>query len=119
MLAVFLFFFGVLSFISGGSVLMSESARVAAGNAIPFIIWFNVLASPFYLLTGAAIWLEKPYAAKMGILLFVAYLAVDAFLLFHVQSGGSFEWRTVYAMGFRTVVWGGATLYLLRSRRSG
>ena len=36
--------FGLMTIISGGSVLFIESARRAAGDYVPFVLWFNFLA---------------------------------------------------------------------------
>lgn len=116
--AVFIFVFGLLSLKSGGSVLFIEDARIAAGNIVPFIVWFNVLAVPLYLVGAIAVWREERYGQRLMTLLFVAFLAADAYLIYHVQSGGLFEMRTVYAMTFRTVLFGGVALLLNFSAKS-
>ena len=114
-LAVFIFIFGLVALKAGGSVLLSEAAQIAAGNYIPFIVWFNVLAAPFYLIIAVALWRKQECTHKLVTMLFLAHLVVDAFFIYHVQSGGLFEMRTVIAMSFRTILWGGVTLVLKRS----
>ncbi len=114
-LSVFFFIFGILTLKSGGSVLLGEAAKVAAGNYIPFIVGFNVFAGPFYLVIAVALWRKKECGHKLVNLVFAAYLLADVYLAYHIQSGGLFEMRTVFAMSFRTLLWGGTGLLLKNS----
>ena len=52
--------FGLLTIKSGGSVLFIDGVdRQAAGNYVPFVLWFNFLAGFFYIVAGVGLWLQK------------------------------------------------------------
>ncbi|MDT8446457.1 MAG: hypothetical protein RRB13_06120 [bacterium] len=105
--AAFVIIFGLLTLKSGGSVLLFEESALAAGHYIPFIVWLNVLAVPFYLVAGLALWRNKGCTANLGLVLLTVYLLADGYLFFHILNGGLFEMRTVGAMFLRTLLWGG------------
>jgi len=49
--------FGFLTIKSGGAVLFVDgSSRQAAGNFVPFVVWFNFVAGFVYLIAGGGIW---------------------------------------------------------------
>lgn len=107
--------FGALTIVSGGRVLFGDpAAQAAAGNAVPFVLWFNFLSGFAYLLTGVAIALHKPWAGMLALALALAVLAVFALFGLHVLRGGAFEARTVGAMTLRAAVWIGIAVYLRR-----
>ncbi len=98
--------FGALTIKSGGSVLFFDGeARIAAGNYVPFVLWFNFLAGFAYILAGIGLLQRKAGAATLAIGIAVATVAVFAAFGLHVVSGGAFEMRTVIAMSIRSVVW--------------
>jgi hypothetical protein len=98
--------FGVLTLISGGSVLFGGAAvQAAAGNVVAFVLWFNFLSGFFYVLAGIGLFLWKRWAAQLSALLALAILIVFAAFGWHVASGGAFEMRTVGAMVLRSGVW--------------
>ena len=69
--------FGLLTIKEGGTILFGDGvARAAAGNYVPFVLWFNFLAG-------------------------FAFAALGEY----VDSGAAYEWRTVIAMSLRTLVW--------------
>lgn len=48
--------FGLLTIKAGGTVLFGDDAdRAAAGNYMPFVLWFNFLAGFAYVLAGAGL----------------------------------------------------------------
>lgn len=98
--------FGIVTVISGGRVLFGpESARVAAGAVVPFVLWFNFLAGFAYVLAGVGLWRRDPRAARLAAAIAAATaLAYLAFGL-HALTGGAFERRTAVAMAVRTGVW--------------
>ena len=52
--------FGMMTIKSGGSVLfINGEARLAAGNYVDFVLWFNFSAGFFYVATGIGIWWKK------------------------------------------------------------
>jgi len=100
--------FGVLTVFSGGRVLFGpEEARVAAGNYVPFVLWFNFLAGFAYVAAGAGLWLWRRWAAWLALGIAAATALVFAAFGVHVAMGGAFELRTVAAMALRTLLWAG------------
>ena len=104
--AIIAVIFGVMTIKSGGSVLfINGEARLAAGNYVDFVLWFNFLAGFFYVLTGIGIWLEKAWAAKAAITIVALTFLVFAAFGVHILNGGEYEQRTVIAMSVRTLLW--------------
>jgi hypothetical protein len=98
--------FGLLTIKEGGTVLFGdEVARAAAGNYVPFVLWFNYLAGFAYVVAGAGLWLSQRWAVWLSIAIAVATFLAFAALGEHVDSGGAYERRTVIAMSLRTLVW--------------
>lgn len=98
--------FGILTIFSGGTALFGGlEARAAAGNAVPFVLWFNFLAGFAYVVAGIAILVRKPIAFPLSVAIFGATLLVFGALLVYVLMGGAYEQRTLIAMVFRTAVW--------------
>lgn len=98
--------FGMLTVKSGGSVLFIDGpARQAAGNYVPFVLWFNFLAGFAYLLAGVGLFMQKSWAPSLSIFIAAATIVVFALFGLHVLNGGAYETRTVAAMSLRTVVW--------------
>ncbi len=98
--------FGLLTIKAGGAILFGgDAAREAAGNYVPFVLWFNFLAGFAYVITGAGLWIQTRWAAWLAISITVA--TAFTFVMFGAQVylGGLFEQRTVIAMSLRTLVW--------------
>ncbi len=104
--AIIAVIFGMMTIKSGGSVLFIDGeARLAAGNYVDFVLWFNFLAGFFYVVTGIGIWLDKAWAPKAAITIAALTLLVFAAFGVHILNGGEYEQRTVIAMSMRTLVW--------------
>ena len=98
--------FGLLTLKEGGTILFgNEVARAAAGNYVPFVLWFNFLAGFAYVVAGAGIWLNQCWAVWLAITIAVATFFAFVALGAHVGTGGAYELRTVVAMSLRTLVW--------------
>jgi hypothetical protein len=98
--------FGALTVFSGGRALFGgPEARIAVGNAVPFVLWFNFLAGFAYIAAGIGLWLHRPWAARLALLIALATLVVFAAFGIHVAQGGAYETRTVAAMTLRSLVW--------------
>lgn len=109
--------FGALTIVSGGQALFGgAAAQGAAGNAVPFVLWFNFLSGFAYVLAGVGIVMRKPWAGPLAIALALAILAVFGLFGLHVLRGGAFEARTVGAMVLRAAVWIGIAIFLWRGR---
>ena len=107
--------FGLLTIKSGGSVLFIDGpARQAAGNYVPFVVWFNFLAGFIYLIAGVALWLQKRWAVWLSVFIALATLVVFVIFGIVVLNGEAYEVRTVAAMSLRTVVWTLITIFAYR-----
>lgn len=98
--------FGLLTIKAGGAILFGdEAARAAAGNYVPFVLWFNFLAGFAYVIAGMGLWMQHRWAAWLAIAITAATTLAFAAFGAHVYSGGAYEPRTVVAMSLRTLVW--------------
>lgn len=104
--------FGLLTIKEGGAVLFFDGpARIAAGDYVPFVLWFNFLAGFAYVIAGLGLWMGRRWG--VGLAVIVATTTALTFAAFgaHVAFGGAWEQRTLVAMSMRTLVWAGiATL---------
>lgn len=104
--AIIAILFGALTLKSGGEVLFFDGAgREAAGNYVPFVLWFNFIAGFFYILTGLGLWVRQRWALKLAIGLAAATITVFAAFGVHILNGSAYEMRTVIAMTLRSAVW--------------
>ena len=98
--------FGALTILSGGRVLFGgAAAREAAGNVVPFVLWFNFLSGFVYVLAGIGLAAGQRWATLLALTLVAGIAAVFALFGLHVLQGGAFEMRTAGAMTLRLVVW--------------
>ena len=107
--------FGLLTIKSGGSVIFIDGQdRQAAGNYVPFVVWFNFLAGFLYIITGAGLWMQKRWAVWLSVCIALATLIVFAAFGIVVINGEAYEVRTVAAMSLRTVVWALISMFAYR-----
>jgi hypothetical protein len=98
--------FGLLTIKEGGAVLFGDAAaRTAAGNYVPFVLWFNFVAGFAYVIAGIGLWLQQRWAVWLGAAIAAATAFTFAALGAHIASGNAYEQRTVIAMSLRTLVW--------------
>ncbi|MDO9189485.1 MAG: hypothetical protein Q7U24_06425 [Sulfurimicrobium sp.] len=98
--------FGLLTIKAGGAILFGDvAARTAAGNYVPFVLWFNFLAGFAYTAAGIGLWLRQRWAVWMAAAIAAATILTFAAFGVHIYSGGAYELRTVIAMSLRTLVW--------------
>ena len=98
--------FGLLTLKEGGSILFGdETARIAAGNYVPFVLWFNFMAGFAYVVAGIGLWLQQRWAVWLAAAIAAATAVTFAAFGMHIYSGEAYEQRTVIAMSLRTVVW--------------
>jgi hypothetical protein len=90
----------------GGAVLLgNEAAVTAAGNYVPFVLWFNFLSGFAYIAAGVGLWFQQRWAVWLAVAIVVAILFTFAAFGMHINSGGAYEQRTVVAMTMRSMVW--------------
>lgn len=104
--------FGLLTLKSGGAVLFTDGpAREAAGDYVPFVLWFNFTAGFFYIFAGVGLWFQQRWAVWLSEVILLATLLTFAFFGWHIYAGGVYEMRTVGAMSLRSIVWCVITCY--------
>ncbi|SMD46018.1 hypothetical protein SAMN00777080_4694 [Aquiflexum balticum DSM 16537] len=97
--------FGLLTLFLSSSVIFDLfEIREKEGNYVLFVVWANFLSSFLYLIAVYGImtsktWTYKTLAVSI-LILTVAFIG----LLFHIQSGGIYETKTLGAMVFRIVM---------------
>lgn len=98
--------FGLVTIREGGAVIFGDGvARLAAGDYVPFVVWFNFMAGFAYVAAGLGLVLRRGWAALLALAIAVATITVFAAFGVHVLGGGAYEMRTVFAMILRSVVW--------------
>lgn len=98
--------FGLLTIKEGGTTLIgNEEARVAAGNYVPFVLWFNFVAGFACVVAGIGLWLQQRRAVWLAIAIAVATAFTFAAFGVHIFIDGLYEKHTVIAMSMRTLVW--------------
>jgi len=116
--AIVALLFGAATIKSGGSVLFIDGPdRVAAGDYVPFVLWFNFIAGFFYIAAAIGIFMWKSCVAKLAALIAILTVLVFAALGAHILMDGAFEMRTVYAMTMRSFVWLTFAFLLTRAMR--
>ncbi len=97
--------FGLLTIKAGGTVLFTAGeAHQAAGDYVPFVLWFNFLTGFFYIATGILLWWQHNAAALIAAIIALSTLLVFIAFGIHILSGGAYETRTIGAMGMRSTI---------------
>lgn len=110
--------FGVLTIKEGGTILFGdEAARAAAGNYVPFVLWFNFVAGFFYIAAAVGLWQQQRWAVRLAAAIALSTALAFAALGMHIYSGEAYEQRTVIAMSLRTLVWVVITVVAVSLRR--
>lgn len=105
-LAIVAILFGAMTLKEGGAVLQgNEAAVAAAGNYVPFVLWFNFLSGFAYIAAGIGLWFQQRWAGWLAIAIVAAIALTFAAFGLHINSGGAYEQRTVVAMTMRMLVW--------------
>ncbi len=106
LIALFALLFGLMTIRAGGLVLFTDgAAHQAAGDYVPFVLWFNFIAGFLYLVAAAGIWMQRRWAGWVALLIAVSTLIIFAALAVHILAGGAYETRTIVAMTLRSTVW--------------
>jgi len=98
--------FGLMTIKEGGTTLFGdEAARTAAGNYVPFVLWFNFVAGFAYVIASVGLWLQQRWAVWLAAIIATATAVTFAAFGTHIYSGEAYELRTVIAMSLRTLIW--------------
>jgi hypothetical protein len=105
-LAIVAVLFGVATVFSGGSVVFGVGqAQQAAGNYMPFVVWFNFLAGFAYVVAGVGLFFWRRWAIALSAIIAAATLLVFAAFGLQALSGMDYEPRTIGAMVLRSSLW--------------
>ncbi len=118
-LAALALLFGLATVVSGGAALFGgPGPRAAAGDAVPFVLWFNFLAGFAYLAGAVGLYLWQPWTETLAWAIALATLAIYAAFGLAIAAGTAFEMRTVFAMVLRAGFWLVIAFALSRRRRA-
>lgn len=110
--------FGIATIVIGGKTLFGGAQeRGAAGDIVPFVLWFNFVAGFAYVIAGFGLFLWKRWAAQLSAVIAVATIGVFIAFGLHIGLGGAFEIRTVGAMTIRSAVWTAIAVSVCRTLR--
>jgi hypothetical protein len=113
--AVLAMIFGAMTLFSAGSILGDfGSANQAAGDYVPFVLWFNFLAGFAYMAAAVGIWRARKWGCSLSVLIAAATGLVALIFAFVVWQGAAFEMRTVGALVLRFGVWAVIAIALYR-----
>lgn len=115
-ISLFTVLFGMLTIKEGGAVLFTEEGRIAAGNFVPFVLWFNFIAGFFYIIAGIAIFRLKGCSKRISSLIAISTSIVFISFLVHIFIGGAYEVRTIVAMTMRSALWITIAIIAFRSK---
>ena len=94
--------FGLLTIVSGGSALFGS---VDMGDVVPFVLWFNFIAGFAYVIAGAGLWRQKPWAAGLALAIAGTTVLIGLAFVAQVLRGVPYEPRTIAALTFRIGIW--------------
>lgn len=105
--------FGVLTVLSDGRILLGPPA--AAGEAVPFVHWFNFGAGFAYVLAGGGLLTGKPWAVWLATIIALSTIMVFGAFGVHILLGRPYEAHTIGGMMLRMVAWQIITIIAWRS----
>ena len=117
-IAILALVFGAMTLLSGGSVLFGPiEVQTAAGNYMPFVLWFNFLAGFLYITAAIGIWLRCNWAIGLSMFIALATCLLALNFGYQVIQGDAYEIRTIGALILRIGVWMAISWSLLHARR--
>lgn len=97
--------FGLLTLFLSTSVIFDLfGIRAKEGNYVLLIVWANFISSLLYLFAAYGFLKVKKWTAILLGISSIILLAALAGLYIHINSGGSYETKTIGAMIFRIAV---------------
>lgn len=104
-IAAFLILFGLLTVFMGGSVIFDLfGIRAIEGNYVLFVVWANWICGFLYLFAAYGLLKQKRWTSKLLFAAFLLLAITFAAFIMHIQSGGIYERKTIFAMTFRTMI---------------
>jgi len=105
LLVILLTAFGLLTLFLSSSVIFDLfEIRAKQGNYVLFVVWANFISSLLYLFAAYGFLKSKKWTVLLLGVSAVLLIITFAGLVFHVNSGGLYEAKTIGAMIFRITV---------------
>lgn len=112
--------FGIATLVSGADALfVSHKIADPAANIVPFVLYFNFAAGFAYIVAGAGLLRQRPWAPALSAAIAAATTLVFAGLVAWIFAGNAYAMRTVAAMSLRTAFWLSVSAISIRGSRSG
>lgn len=119
LLAFILTAFALLTLFLSSSVIFDLfGIRAKEGNYVLFVVWSNLISSILYLFAAYGFIKNMSWTTKALSISVIVLLLAFVGLLFHINSGGVYETKTISAMIFRislTLIFAVAS-YLLHNK---
>ncbi len=97
--------FGLLTlFLSGSVILDLFGVRAKEGNYVLLIVWANFISSITYIIAAYGFIENKKWTAPLLGISAIVLISAFVGLLFHINTGGIYETKTIGAMIFRITV---------------
>ena len=103
--SIFAVVVGLLTIISGGSVLLNAQAQKLAGNYVTMVVVFNFLAGFAYVTAGVSLWTLQRWSIWLSLLIAIATLIILVIFGLYILNGGNYEMRTVVVLFLRSGMW--------------
>lgn len=121
-IAVILAAFGLITLFLSSSVIFDLfGIREKEGNYVLFVVISNFVSSLFYLFATYGFIKNKIWTAKLLYVSAGVLTVAFAGLLVHINSGGIYETKTIWAMVFRIIITltiGTAALLIIKKSKS-
>lgn len=105
--AALLFTFGAITLFLSTSIFFDWfGIREMEGNYVLFVVIANFIASIFYLLAAYGFLKNKIFTTTLLLVSIIILIAAFVGLLIHINSGGIYETKTIFAMVFRIALTG-------------
>lgn len=105
LLASVLAAFGVLTLFLSSSVIFDLfGVRAKEGNYVLLVVWANFISSITYIIAAYGFIEYKKWTAPLLGISAIVLISAFVGLLFHINTGGIYETKTIGAMIFRITV---------------
>ncbi|MDD2305780.1 MAG: hypothetical protein PHP53_13850 [Prolixibacteraceae bacterium] len=105
LLASVLVAFGLLTLFLSSSVIFDLfGVRAKEGNYVLLVVWANFISSITYIIAAYGFIESKKWTAPLLGISTIVLISAFVGLLFHINTGGIYETKTIGAMIFRITV---------------
>lgn len=91
-------------FLSSSIIFDLFGMRAKEGDFVLFVVWANFICSLLYLQAAYGLFTKKKWTTTLLVSAIIILILAFIGLQFHINAGGVYMTRTVYALIFRTGV---------------